>query len=129
MSKSMYASRSYCSDVCSVCYSKGPTEVHHIVPISAGGPNTYNNMIELCLLCHSKAHGHKEKWRSNILKGIQKAKKQGKYTGRKAVLPREPVYELHDKGFTAIEISKKLKISRASVYRIFRERQANATGE
>ena len=128
MSKSRYASKSYCSGVCNVCYSEGPTEVHHIVPISAGGPNTYNNMVELCLSCHSKAHGHTEKWRSNIIKGIQKAKRQGKYTGRKAVLPREPVYKLFDRGFGASAIAEKLKISRASVYRILGERQANATG-
>jgi 5-methylcytosine-specific restriction endonuclease McrA len=31
-------------------------EAHHILPSSAGGPDTLENLILLCTLCHLKAH-------------------------------------------------------------------------
>lgn len=31
-------------------------EVHHIVPLSAGGQNDINNLRSLCRSCHVKAH-------------------------------------------------------------------------
>lgn len=34
----------------------GETEVHHKVPLSAGGDDTVENAIALCPNCHRKAH-------------------------------------------------------------------------
>lgn len=33
-------------------------EVHHIVPLSRGGPNVISNLIHLCLQCHNARHNH-----------------------------------------------------------------------
>ncbi len=32
------------------------TDLHHIVPISAGGPNTLDNLMVVCPTCHAKIH-------------------------------------------------------------------------
>lgn len=35
----------------------GPNfEIHHLIPFAAGGPNHPENLVTLCLDCHSKAH-------------------------------------------------------------------------
>ena len=36
--------------------SRESAEVHHIIPRSAGGPNTDRNLVTLCWVCHKKAH-------------------------------------------------------------------------
>lgn len=32
-------------------------QVHHIVPLSCGGTNTFRNLISLCEECHGRIHG------------------------------------------------------------------------
>ena len=32
------------------------TDLHHIVPISEGGPNTEDNLMVICPTCHAKIH-------------------------------------------------------------------------
>lgn len=103
---------------CSVCASKGDTELHHIVPLSLGGPDTLSNLVELCLSCHSKAHNHRDAWREKARQGIEKAKQEGRYTGRKATIDADKVHEMHSSGMGATAIAKELGIGRASVYRI-----------
>jgi DNA invertase Pin-like site-specific DNA recombinase len=49
--------------------------------------------------------------------GIEKAKKEGRYTGRKPSVPIAEVKELHGAGVGPAEIARRLKIGRASVYR------------
>lgn len=111
------------SGVCSICYSKGVTQIHHIVPVSFGGPDTVNNMVELCLSCHSLAHGFKAHWQDRAREGIAKAKAEGKYKGRRptARAKTEDVLALHAKGVGAAEIARQLDIGRASVYRVFKD--------
>lgn len=55
--------------------------------------------------------------------GIAKAKKEGKYKGRKptARAKAPEVLKLKDRGFRPDEIAKQLEIGRASVFRILRE--------
>lgn len=44
-----YRSRFTC---CELCGSRKSLEVHHIIPISFGGPDTEENMIVVCGKCH-----------------------------------------------------------------------------
>lgn len=115
--------KSFLSGLCQVCGQEGDTEAHHIVPLSADGPDTLNNLVELCLNCHSLAHNHRSSWRRKALEGIAKAKAEGKYQGRKPSINREEVKTLHDKGHGATEIAKSLGIHRSSVYRVLDEKE------
>jgi DNA invertase Pin-like site-specific DNA recombinase len=55
------------------------------------------------------------------LEGIAKAKAQGIYKGGTRQIDRDTVLDLQSKGFKPAEIATKLKIGRASVYRILQE--------
>lgn len=50
--------------------------------------------------------------------GIAKAKERGVYTGRKPTIDVTEIKRLKDEGLGATAISKRLKIARASVYRV-----------
>ena len=52
------------------------------------------------------------------MEGIAKAKAAGVYKGRKPSINLDNVKELRDQGLGATEIAKRLKIGRASVYRV-----------
>ena len=46
-----------CGDQVTPTDEDGPSfEVHHIIPFSAGGPDTVDNLIVLCSDCHTTAH-------------------------------------------------------------------------
>jgi len=49
--------------------------------------------------------------------GIDKAKAEGRYKGRKPSVPINEVKALHAEGIGSAEIARRLKIGRASVYR------------
>lgn len=42
--------------VCSTCGSAADIELHHIIPLAAGGTNDYFNLIYLCHSCHMALH-------------------------------------------------------------------------
>lgn len=42
--------------VCSTCGNPDNIELHHIIPIAAGGTNDYYNLIYMCHGCHMKLH-------------------------------------------------------------------------
>lgn len=44
--------------VCSTCGADKDIELHHIIPIAAGGTNDYYNLINLCHDCHMMLHHH-----------------------------------------------------------------------
>ncbi len=44
------------SNVCATCGSKSEVELHHIIPLAAGGTNDYYNLISLCHNCHMNLH-------------------------------------------------------------------------
>ncbi|WGM30613.1 DNA-invertase hin [Brevundimonas sp. NIBR11] len=50
--------------------------------------------------------------------GIEKAKAEGRYTGRPATIKRDAVRSLRAEGLGPSEIAKRLGIGRASVYRL-----------
>jgi DNA invertase Pin-like site-specific DNA recombinase len=56
--------------------------------------------------------------RERQLEGIAKAKAAGIYRGRKPSIDSDEVVRLKNEGLGATEISKRLKIGRASVYRV-----------
>src|SRR5438067_7660959 len=56
--------------------------------------------------------------RERQMEGIVKAKAAGVYKGRKPSIDLAKVKELNDKGLGATEIARRLKIGRASVYRV-----------
>jgi DNA invertase Pin-like site-specific DNA recombinase len=57
--------------------------------------------------------------RERQMEGIAKAKARGIYHGRKPSIDVQKVQELRSAGLGATEIARKLKIGRASVYRVW----------
>ena len=43
------------SRICSVCGRDG-SDVHHLISVGSGGPDVKENLINLCRVCHNKAH-------------------------------------------------------------------------
>jgi hypothetical protein len=108
---------------CHNCRSLKSLTIHHIVPLVLGGTNRINNLCRLCEKCHGKVHsvdsiGLKELQRI----GIERAKKEGKYTGRKrkyhdkneSLLLAVDLYKRGNK--TVKEIINITKINRSSFY-------------
>jgi hypothetical protein len=92
--------------------------LHHVVPKVLGGSDG-QNLVPLCETCHGLVHdknylNHKELQRA----GIEKAKKEGKYTGRKNTINRLKVCLLNSQGLKPNEIADALDIHRQSVWRI-----------
>jgi hypothetical protein len=46
-------------NTCCVCWRSQEVQIHHILPISEGGDNSEDNLIVLCLNCHSQVHTKK----------------------------------------------------------------------
>jgi DNA invertase Pin-like site-specific DNA recombinase len=65
--------------------------------------------------------------RERQMEGIAKAKAAGVYKGRRPTIGLDEVRELRDKGLGATEIAKRLKIGRASVYRVLGEPPSTVT--
>jgi len=65
--------------------------------------------------------------RERQMEGIAKAKAAGVYRGRRPTIDLDKVTELRDEGMGATEIAKRLKIGRASVYRLLSQPSASAT--
>ncbi len=102
---------------CSVCFTEGLTEAHHIVPVSLGGPSILSNLVELCLSCHDKVHNQRAGWREKARAGIEAAKARGVYKGRPFSLDHDKIRELWSSGMGATAISKELGCSRGAVYK------------
>lgn len=44
---------------CYICGSTENLQLHHIIPLSNGGPNIPSNILTLCGECHGKVHDNK----------------------------------------------------------------------
>ena len=53
--------------------------------------------------------------------GIQRAKAEGRYRGRKPAIERDQIAALKSEGHGPTEIARRLKIGRASVYRVLKK--------
>lgn len=67
-------------DHCFECGLDGDLHFHHVVPETLGGTKT----IPLCVICHGKIHNKKFVNYKELQKaGIERAKLEGKFLGRK----------------------------------------------
>ena len=107
---------------CVICNTTENIEHHHITPVCKGGDDHPHNFLSLCVEHHGMIHSlrpgswaHRKKLQRI---GIDKAKKAGKYKGRKPSIDRKELKRLWDSGLSAIEIAKQMNINRTTVYRL-----------
>ena len=57
---------------CQICHEKAKKEynphfhVHHIIPRTRGGTDTFDNLVTLCSLCHKSVEPHPQPTRNEI---------------------------------------------------------------
>ena len=106
---------------------KSPCELHHVVPLSLGGNDIDTNKVPLCSKCHTIIHGTNPirrgtHWRELQKAGIERARSEGKYVGRKPQMEtRYKFVELLPYNLSgersALSICKELGISPNTFYR------------
>lgn len=52
--------------ICSCCGKKDNLHLHHIIPMSKGGPDNYYNLIYVCDDCHENIHNLYEEYKNNV---------------------------------------------------------------
>lgn len=117
-------------NICINC-GKPAAELHHVVPLALGGNDIDSNKVWLCSECHTLIHGtNKERrgthWKELQRAGIERAKAEGKFKGRKRKEIDKEAFEkdcvLWRKGeCTAISLMQKYNISSPTFYRRIRE--------
>ena len=109
---------------CVICGTNKNIEQHHIIPVCKGGTDHQHNFISLCVEHHGMMHLIRPgSWadRKELQRiGIEKAKKEGKFKGRKPTINAEEVNRLWDLGLGATAIARQLNCDRTSVYRVLR---------
>ena len=107
---------------CVICNTTKNIEHHHIIPVCKGGTDHEHNFLSLCVEHHGMIHSVRPgSWahRKELQRiGIEKAKKAGKYKGRKPTIDYKEVEKLRNSGLGATEIANQMGIDRTSVYRI-----------
>lgn len=69
---------------CKICNKKTDyLEIHHIVPKSRGGSNSENNLISICIDCHSLAHDVSFKRDAGLIKSRIKIAKEKEEEAKK----------------------------------------------
>ena len=100
---------------------------HHIVPLSVGGSNNISNIVPICEQCDGLIHSiNRTNWKALQRAGIERAKAEGKYKGRKAMeLDKEQfslmVKDYRDGKRTATSIFTELGISAPTFYKRIKE--------
>ena len=119
--------------ICINCDSVNDLHLHHIVPLAIGGTNKLSNVVVLCNECHGKIHGvDMVKHRKLQREGIERAKEQGKYKGRKEV--KIDNFEYHYNRYMNREVNKsqlarELNISRPTLDKLIEEHKKSLKGE
>ena len=107
---------------CVICGTNKDVEHHHITPVCKGGTDHQHNFITLCPEHHGMIHSIRPgSWshRKELQRiGIEKAKKEGKFKGRRPTISYDEVKRLWDLGLGGTEIAKHMEIHRTSVYRL-----------
>ena len=107
---------------CVICNTTENIEHHHLIPVCKGGTDHEHNFLSLCVEHHGMIHSLRPgSWahRKELQRiGIEKAKKAGKYKGRKPTIDYKEVEKLRNSGLGATEIANQMGIDRTSVYRI-----------
>lgn len=67
---------------CEECYRNGvmtrAEHVHHIVPLSEGGNNNFDNLESLCKSCHSRIHAKNgDRWNNHGTQYLQESEGEG----------------------------------------------------
>jgi len=101
---------------------------HHVVPKCLGGTRT----VPLCEGCHGLVHDYNFTHRRNLQKkGIEKAKAEGKYTGRQKGSYKHSPEEIkkmlidREKGMSVTDLSIKYDATPPTIYRHIREANEN----
>lgn len=108
-----------------LCFECGKTAEHnhHVVPKVLGGTKT----IPLCTNCHGLVHDKNMTRHKELQKiGIAKAKKEGKYKGRKRgtyKVDSEYINKLKTQGMSVKEIAKQESVSEMTIYRHLQPKQ------
>lgn len=112
---------------CHYC-GKEAKHVHHIIPIVVGGDNRENNLISLCLECHSLIHNKNFSgtWKEAQRLGIERAKLEGKFKGgQRKKLSKSLYFSLKEqyetKQITKKEFAELLNVSRPTLNKILKE--------
>lgn len=112
---------------CCNCEEIEGLQLHHIVPLSIGGTNFITNLCLVCESCHSFIHDmnlvHNKTLRQ---KGIEKAKLEGKFKGRKTNLVKggkeeqrmNDIIKAYLEGMTVNNIRKTYKVGTGTIYRL-----------
>lgn len=111
--------------VCANCHVECGNDIifHHVVPLSVGGTNNISNIVPVCQSCDGIIHSlDRTNWKALQRAGIEKAKAEGKYTGRKPMdLNKEQfaamVADYRAGKRTATSIFTELGISATTFYR------------
>ena len=107
-------------DACLNC--ENPAEhMHHVVPKTLGGKEGAN-LVPLCGDCHNLVHDAKHLNLKELQKaGIERAKREGKYKGRKRTIDRLAICYWNTQGLSTYKIANKMRISRMTVHRCLNE--------
>lgn len=118
--------------LCGNCGAVG-SHVHHIIPLSLGGTNKLSNLVTLCDVCHGVVHGKDfYNWKTLQKKGIERAKKLGKYKGGKKRIDMpnnfEEVYKRWKAGnITSSEAMKETKLKKTTFYAMVKKYEKGAS--
>lgn len=106
-------------------------ELHHVVPLALGGNDIESNRVWLCSECHTLVHGtNKDRrgthWKELQRAGIERAKKEGKYKGKKRIeinktLFIEACIQWRNGERTAKSVYEEFNISSQTFYRRIHE--------
>lgn len=103
---------------------------HHIVPLAVGGTNRLSNIVPLCEKYHGKVHDRKSlSIKALQRQGIERAKKQGKYKGRKKIETNDNFIEVYNSwkqgNITAVKAMEELGLKKNTFYRRVKEYESN----
>lgn len=106
---------------CSVCGRNDYLEFHHLIPVSKGGTDDYDNIILLCAYCHAAVHGR------TLTSSTPHRKASIDYEEAKPILAAYFANEIGTRETKEkLNLSQKTHLSESSVYKRYK-REHNIT--